>query len=159
MHGQRNIKFCIAKQAQQIYKYKNVSAYLHLAIWRLPVHTRMIKSQSVLHPVKANIKLRSSGKRRSVVWLIDMFANVSQECEPCIFREEASTWGEGVPPKHWYVSTKLRSFATEKTAALANEKCLEFCFLALFSLHFLPQTQNARRHNRLYGSYLHAVFR
>ena len=36
MHGQRNIKFCVAKQAKQIYKYKNIKAKLYknnAAIW------------------------------------------------------------------------------------------------------------------------------
>jgi len=34
---------------------------LHLAVWRLRVPTRISKNQSVLHPVIAHIKLRSSG--------------------------------------------------------------------------------------------------
>ena len=36
MHGQQNIKFCNAKQAQQIYKYKNIKTKLYknnAAIW------------------------------------------------------------------------------------------------------------------------------
>jgi hypothetical protein len=36
MHGQQNITFCIAKQAEQIYKYKNMKIKLYknnAAIW------------------------------------------------------------------------------------------------------------------------------
>jgi hypothetical protein len=36
MHGQQNIKFCTAKQAKQIYKYKNIKTKLYknnAAIW------------------------------------------------------------------------------------------------------------------------------
>jgi hypothetical protein len=36
MHGQQNIKFCIAKQAKQTYKYKNIKIKLYknnAAIW------------------------------------------------------------------------------------------------------------------------------
>lgn len=134
-----------------IFKLYSVNAYeyLHLYSWRLLVYTR-IKNQFVLRPVIAHIKLQSSGKRRSVVWLIDRVATVSQEFEACIFREEASTWGQGVPPKRQYVSPKLLSFAAQEAIALANEKCLDFYSLTLFSLHFLPRTQNAHPHNQIY---------
>ena len=36
MHGQQNVKFCNAKQAAQIYKYKNIKTKLYkknVAIW------------------------------------------------------------------------------------------------------------------------------
>jgi hypothetical protein len=58
MHGQQNIKFCNAKQATQVYRYKNIKTKLYknnAAIWYNK--TRRLKQ---LTPSYINIKLNGN---------------------------------------------------------------------------------------------------